>query len=166
MLERTAAPGLSGPARGLPFVNYHWNWAVFWEPAPNGTGNYLDMLLTGLVLTIETAICAWIIALVTRNGHRGAAYAAVQDRVLGRLCLCRILRNMPLLVQLFLWFFVLPGNPAAVVGALAKANAQRAILYGGDRDRAVHVTRAWPNRRVPASTRCRAGRKWPPPRLD
>jgi glutamate/aspartate transport system permease protein len=45
-------------------VNYHWNWRIFWEPAPNGTGTYLDMLLTGLVLTIETAICAWIIALV------------------------------------------------------------------------------------------------------
>src|SRR5207245_2607262 len=30
-----------------------------------GTGNYLDMLLSGLVLTIETALLAWIIALVT-----------------------------------------------------------------------------------------------------
>ena len=44
-------------------MNYHWNWRIFWEPAPNGTGTYLDMLLSGLVLTIETAICAWIIAL-------------------------------------------------------------------------------------------------------
>jgi len=31
-------------------VNYHWNWGIFWEPSPNGTGNYLDMLLSGLVL--------------------------------------------------------------------------------------------------------------------
>ena len=45
-------------------VNYHWNWHIFLEPAPNGTGTYLDMLLSGLVLTIETALCAWIIALV------------------------------------------------------------------------------------------------------
>ena len=39
-------------------MNYHWNWRIFWEPAPDGTGTYLDMLLSGLVLTIETAICA------------------------------------------------------------------------------------------------------------
>ncbi len=45
-------------------MNYHWNWSIFFEPAPNGTGTYLDMLLSGLVLTIETALCAWIIALV------------------------------------------------------------------------------------------------------
>ena len=45
-------------------MNYHWNWHIFFEPAPNGTGTYLDMLLAGLVLTIETSICAWIIALV------------------------------------------------------------------------------------------------------
>ena len=45
-------------------MNYNWNWRIFFEPAPNGTGTYLDMLLSGLVLTIETALCAWIIALV------------------------------------------------------------------------------------------------------
>ncbi|HEY7843160.1 MAG TPA: amino acid ABC transporter permease, partial [Bradyrhizobium sp.] len=31
-------------------MNYHWNWHIFWEPAPSGTGTYLDMLLAGLVL--------------------------------------------------------------------------------------------------------------------
>lgn len=89
-------------------MNYHWNWRIFWEPAPNGTGTYLDMLLSGLVLTIETAICAWIIALlfgaffgVLRTlpsktaSHIGFAYV-------------EFFRNMPLLVQLFIWFFVLP----------------------------------------------------------
>jgi glutamate/aspartate transport system permease protein len=89
-------------------VNYHWNWRIFWEPAPNGTGTYLDMLLSGLVLTIETAIFAWIIALVfgsvvgvlrtlpsKRASWTGFAYV-------------EFFRNMPLLVQLFLWFFVLP----------------------------------------------------------
>ena len=46
-------------------MNYNWNWPIFFAPAPNGTGTYLDMLLSGLVLTIETALVAWIIALVT-----------------------------------------------------------------------------------------------------
>ena len=45
-------------------VNYHWNWGIFFEPNPMGTGTYLDMLLSGLVLTLKTAALAWIIALV------------------------------------------------------------------------------------------------------
>ena len=72
-------------------MNYHWNWRIFWEPAPNGTGNYLDMLLSGLVLTIETAICAWIIALVIGSIVGVHAHAAVEDRILVRLLLRRIL---------------------------------------------------------------------------
>jgi glutamate/aspartate transport system permease protein len=89
-------------------VNYHWNWRIFWEPAPNGTGTYLDMLLSGLLLTIETAICAWIIALVFGSvvgvlrtlPSKGASWAG--------FVWVEFFRNMPLLVQLFLWFFVLP----------------------------------------------------------
>src|SRR5450432_2501980 len=66
------------------------------------------MLLSGLVLTIETAICAWILALVfgsiigvlrtlPSNTASWIGFAYVE-----------FFRNMPLLVQLFLWFFVLP----------------------------------------------------------
>ena len=46
-------------------MNYHWNWHVFFEPSPNGTGTYLDMLLSGLKVTIVTALAAWVIALAT-----------------------------------------------------------------------------------------------------
>lgn len=46
-------------------MNYHWNWYVFFEPSPTGTGTYLDMLLSGLVVTIVTALAAWVIALAT-----------------------------------------------------------------------------------------------------
>ena len=44
-------------------MNYNWNWHIFFEPNPMGTGTYLDMLLSGLWLTIKTAALAWIIAL-------------------------------------------------------------------------------------------------------
>ena len=89
-------------------MNYHWNWRIFWEPAPNGTGNYLDMLLSGLVLTIETAICAWIIALVL--GSIVGVMRTLPSKTAGRLGFVYVefFRNIPLLVQLFLWFFVLP----------------------------------------------------------
>jgi glutamate/aspartate transport system permease protein len=89
-------------------VNYHWNWRIFWEPSPNGTGTYLDMLLSGLVLTIETAICAWILALVF--GAIVGVLRTLPSRAASGFGFAYVefFRNMPLLVQLFLWFFVLP----------------------------------------------------------
>ena len=89
-------------------MNYHWNWHIFLEPAPNGTGSYLDMLLSGLVLTIETAICAWIIALTV--GSVIGVLRTLPSKMASRagFAYVEFFRNMPLLVQLFLWFFVLP----------------------------------------------------------
>jgi glutamate/aspartate transport system permease protein len=89
-------------------VNYHWNWHIFFEPAPNGTGTYLDMLLSGLVLTIKTSLAAWIIALVM--GSIVGVMRTLPSRIASAISFCYVefFRNMPLLVQLFLWFFVLP----------------------------------------------------------
>jgi glutamate/aspartate transport system permease protein len=89
-------------------VNYNWHWSIFFEPAPNGTGTYLDMLLSGLVLTIETALVAWIIALVT--GSIIGVFRSLPSKAANRIAFAYVefFRNMPLLVQLFLWFFVLP----------------------------------------------------------
>jgi glutamate/aspartate transport system permease protein len=89
-------------------VSYHWNWHIFWEPAPSGTGTYLDMLLAGLVLTIETALGAWIIALVF--GSIVGVLRTLPSQTASRIGFLYVefFRNMPLLVQLFLWFFVLP----------------------------------------------------------
>jgi len=89
-------------------VNYHWNWRIFWEPAPGGTGTYLNMLLSGLLLTIETAIFAWIIALVF--GSIVGIVRTLSSKAASRtgFLYVEFFRNMPLLVQLFLWFFVLP----------------------------------------------------------
>jgi glutamate/aspartate transport system permease protein len=89
-------------------VSYHWNWLIFWEPAPDGTGTYLHMLLSGLLVTIETAICAWIIALAF--GSIVGVLRTLPSKTASRLGFVYVefFRNMPLLVQLFLWFFVLP----------------------------------------------------------
>ena len=89
-------------------MSYHWNWHIFWEPAPSGTGTYLDMLLAGLVLTIETALGAWIIALLF--GSIVGVLRTLPSQTASRIGFLYVefFRNMPLLVQLFLWFFVLP----------------------------------------------------------
>jgi glutamate/aspartate transport system permease protein len=89
-------------------VNYNWNWHIFFEPNPMGTGTYLDMLVAGLWLTIETALCAWIIALATGSIVGVLRTLPSKTAYWIGFCYVEFFRNMPLLVQLFLWFFVLP----------------------------------------------------------
>jgi glutamate/aspartate transport system permease protein len=89
-------------------VNYHWNWAIFWELSPDGAHTYFQTLMLGTAWTLATAACAWIIALtfgsvigVLRTTQSGWAVR------LGNIYV-ELFRNIPLLVQMFLWFFVLP----------------------------------------------------------
>jgi glutamate/aspartate transport system permease protein len=89
-------------------VSYHWNWLIFFDPSPTGGGTYLDMLLSGLLLTIVTALSAWIIALVC--GSIVGVLRTLPSKTTQWIgfCYVELFRNMPLLLQLFLWFFVLP----------------------------------------------------------
>jgi glutamate/aspartate transport system permease protein len=89
-------------------VNYHWNWHIFLELDPGGSGTYLGMLLSGLWLTIETAICAWIIALILGSLVGVMRTLPSKPASWFSFAYVEFFRNMPLLVQLFLWFFVLP----------------------------------------------------------
>jgi glutamate/aspartate transport system permease protein len=89
-------------------VHYHWNWTIFWDLTPEGTGTYLHTLWVGLMWTLATALSAWIIALVLgsilgviRTAPRKWAAAIGNGYV-------ELFRNIPLLVQMFLWFFVMP----------------------------------------------------------
>jgi len=89
-------------------VNYNWNWHIFLEPNPMGTGTYRDLLLAGLVVTVEVSLLAWIIALIT--GSVIGVMRTLPSRTASAIGFAYVefFRNMPLLVQLFLWFFVLP----------------------------------------------------------
>lgn len=89
-------------------MNYHWNWGIFLDPSPEGSGTYLDMLLSGLQVTLLTAICAWTLALV--SGSIVGVMRTLPSRPAQRLgnAYVELFRNIPLLVQLFLWFFVVP----------------------------------------------------------
>ena len=89
-------------------MNYHWNWHIFLEPDPTGGGTYLDMLLSGLLVTLETSLLAWIIALVF--GSVVGVMRTLPSKTASWIGFAYVefFRNMPLLVQLFLWFFVLP----------------------------------------------------------
>src|SRR5207245_6137881 len=61
-----------------------------------------------LLLTIETALLAWVIALIV--GTIIGILRSLPSKTASWIGFCYVefFRNMPLLVQLFLWFFVLP----------------------------------------------------------
>jgi len=89
-------------------VSYNWNWSIFFEPAPGGTGTYFNMLLSGLWLTIQTGVFAWIIALLFGSVIGVLRTLPSKTAYWVGFAYVEFFRNMPLLVQLFLWFFVLP----------------------------------------------------------
>jgi glutamate/aspartate transport system permease protein len=89
-------------------VNYHWSWAIYLQPEPGGTGTYLSYLVVGLGWTLATALAAWVIALVV-----GAVVGTLRTTphpwvVRAGNAYVEVFRNIPLIVQMFLWFFVMP----------------------------------------------------------
>ncbi|MFM7192674.1 MAG: amino acid ABC transporter permease [Microcystaceae cyanobacterium] len=89
-------------------TNYTWNWSIFWEEVATGGEKYYQWLLAGLGWTVATSLCAWIIALLLGGGI--GVLRTLPQRGLGLLgdTYVEIFRNIPLIVQMFLWFFVFP----------------------------------------------------------
>src|SRR6476661_2426811 len=89
-------------------MNYNWNWHIFWEASPEGIGTYFDTLLSGLYWTLAVALSAWIMALVL--GAIVGTIRTTPNRLAARFAnaYVELFRNIPLLVQMFLWYFVMP----------------------------------------------------------
>jgi glutamate/aspartate transport system permease protein len=102
-------------------MNYNWNWNIFWQMSPDGTHTYLETLLAGLGWTIATALSAWVMALIL--GIAVGVARTLPQRALRALgnAYVELFRNIPLLVQMFLWFFVLPELLPTPVGDWLKA---------------------------------------------
>ena len=101
-------------------MNYHWNWTIFWEQTPEATGTYMHSLVMGLEWTLATGLLAWLIALVV-----GAALGVMRTTpVLWMVRLgnayVELFRNVPLLVQMFLWYFVVPELLPKALGTWVK----------------------------------------------
>ena len=89
-------------------MTYHWNWGIFFQTVQSGDETYLDWLLTGLGWTVAVSLAAWALALTV--GIAVGTLRTVPQRWLSGLAAIHVelFRNIPLLVQLFLWFFVFP----------------------------------------------------------
>lgn len=114
-------------------MNYNWNWGILFQPSPEGQGTYLDMLLLGLGWTVATGICAWIVALIV--GTIVGVARTLPSKTAERLgfAYVELFRNIPLVVQLFLWYFVMPELIPAAWGTWLKQlhNAPFYTAVGG-----------------------------------
>src|SRR6185436_7713653 len=89
-------------------MGYNWHWRVLFEAEPGGTGTYLHYLIVGLGWTLATALAAWVLALTIGDAVGTIRTTRLAWAVrLGNLYV-EIFRNVPLIVQMFLWFFVVP----------------------------------------------------------
>lgn len=89
-------------------MNYNWGWAMFFKPTGIGSEIYLDWFVSGLGWTIAIALAAWVIALLL--GSLLGVLRTVPNRWVAGMATTyvEIFRNVPLLVQLFLWYFLVP----------------------------------------------------------
>jgi glutamate/aspartate transport system permease protein len=101
-------------------MNYNWDWKIFWQLSPDGQGTYLGTLINGLGWTLGTALVAWVFALLL-----GAIVGTIRTMPspfwvrLGNGYV-ELFRNIPLLVQMFLWYFVMPEVVPDRLGTMIK----------------------------------------------
>lgn len=97
-------------------MSYHWNWSIFLQLSPDGTYTYAQLLLFGAGWTLATSLLAWAIALSA--GTVVGVMRTSPSPWLVRLgnAYVELFRNIPLLVQMFLWYFVLPEAVPETIG--------------------------------------------------
>jgi glutamate/aspartate transport system permease protein len=90
------------------------DFGVLLEQVPDGEGSWGQMLMSGLGWTLATASLAWIIAFIL-GSMVGVARTTDKPwlRWFGNAYV-ELFRNIPLIVQFFVWYFVVPGLIPAV----------------------------------------------------
>jgi glutamate/aspartate transport system permease protein len=103
-------------------MDYRWHWGVLLQPVATGKpATYLGWLVSGLVNTVELTLLAFSLAFATgtvfgvmRTLPNRAAKAVSAAYV-------SIFRGVPLIVQFFIWFFVVPELLPAAIGDWLKS---------------------------------------------
>ena len=84
------------------------DWTIFLQKAPSGGMTYLGWLASGTMWTLAVSVCAWVIAFTL--GSVLGVLRTTPLRIPRALATAyvEVFRNIPLLVQMFLWYFVVP----------------------------------------------------------
>ena len=89
-------------------MKFDLDWGIFFQEIPDGGDRYMAISDLGAWWTLGVSACAWIIALVV--GSVIGTIRTTQEPWLVRAgnAWVELFRNIPLLVQMFLWYFVIP----------------------------------------------------------
>ena len=84
------------------------NFDVLFQQTPDGDGAYWQWIVEGLYWTLAISAVAWVIAMIV--GAVIGTIRTTQNTWLVRFgnAWVELFRNIPLLVQMFLWYFVIP----------------------------------------------------------
>ncbi|MBK7061929.1 MAG: amino acid ABC transporter permease [Rubrivivax sp.] len=98
-------------------MSYKWNWGVLLDPVVTGeNATYLEWIVHGFFITLGLTLCAWTLALVV-----GTVFGVMRTwpnrfgQAIGTAYVS-IFRNVPLIVQFFVWYFVVPEILPAAIG--------------------------------------------------
>ena len=88
-------------------MGYQWTWSVFLQPA-SAKETYLDWLFSGMWTTVQMGSLAWVLAFMV--GSLLGVMRTTPNRWVAGIATCyvEIIRNIPLIVQLFLWYYLVP----------------------------------------------------------
>lgn len=97
-------------------MNSNWNWGVFFEATPFGNTTYLGWLWQGFQVTVQLSVVAWIIAFLL--GSLLGILRTLPNRLLRSIGVCyvELFRNVPLIVQFFTWYYVIPQLLPSTIG--------------------------------------------------
>ena len=104
-------------------MHYSWNWGlVFASP-------YLGWFINGIKWTLLVSLASWIIAFIVGSGIGIARTSPGKLVRTAALAYVSLFRNIPLIVQMFLWFFVLPEVLPAPAGRWLKRDLPNPEVY-------------------------------------
>ena len=83
-------------------MKYNWNWSVLFEP------QYFDWIISGTLWTLYLSIASSFVAFFL--GSIIGIFRTLDNKILNFIgtTYVEIFRNIPLLVQMFIWYFVFP----------------------------------------------------------
>lgn len=89
-------------------LNYQWNWGVLWQSTGIGNELYWHWLVIGFKWLLIIGGTAWLIAMAI--GTILGIMRTLSNRKTQSIAKIYVdfFRNIPLLVQLFFWFYVMP----------------------------------------------------------
>jgi len=105
-------------------LGYRWDWEVFLRDTGGGE-TYLDWMLSAWGWTLSVAASAWVVALALGAVIGTLRTLPTRGWVTVGNAWVEIFRNIPLLVQIFLWYHVVP----ALVPAMRAAPAFLLVVF-------------------------------------